>query len=343
MPSTKVVTFGEIMLRLSTPMYQRFVQASQFDANFGGGEANVAVSLAQFGIDSYYVTRLPENEIGDAALNSLRKYGVKTNFILRGGDRLGIYFLETGASQRPSNVIYDRSRSAIAEIVPGLVNWDDVLKETNWFHITGITPALSAGAAEASLEALKNAKQENITVSCDLNYRKKLWNREQAEKTMTLLMQHVDVAIANEEDAEMVFGIKASGADVRLGKLDASRYQSVGELLMKRFPGLKSVAITLRESISASENNWSSVFWDGKKFYQSNKYRMRIVDRVGGGDAFAAGLIFGMLTGKSAQDSLEFATAASCLKHSIPGDFNHVTTSEVENLMKEGGSGRVQR
>jgi len=343
MPSTKVVTFGEIMLRLSTPMHQRFVQASQFDIHFGGGEANVAVSLAQFGIDSYYVTRLPENEMGEAALNSLRKYGVKTDFIVRGGERLGIYFLETGASQRPSKVIYDRSRSAIAEIAPGMVNWADVFKGTNWFHMSGITPALSQGAAETAIDAVKNAKQKGVTVSCDLNYRKKLWSSELAEKTMSLVMQHVDVVIANEEDAEMVFGIKASGADVHSGKLDASRYQSVGEQLMKRFPGVKSVAITLRESISASDNNWSGVFWDGKKFHQSNKYSMRIVDRVGGGDAFAAGLIYGMLNEKSTQETLEFATASSCLKHTIPGDFNHVSVSEVLALMKEGGSGRVQR
>lgn len=339
----KVVTFGEIMLRLSTPGYQRFVQSTQFDVNFGGGEANVAVSLAQFGLDAYFVTRLPKHEIGEAAVNSLRKYGVKTDYILRGGDRVGIYFLETGASQRPSKVIYDRAHSSIAEIAPGMVQWAEVFKGAKWFHITGITPALSAGAAEAAVEAVQSARQLGLTVSCDLNYRKKLWTHEQAEKTMTRLMQHVDLAIANEEDAEMVFGIKAGETNVQAGKLDIAKYQSVGEQLMKRFPSLKNVAITLRESLSASDNNWSAVVWDGAKFYQSRKYSIRIVDRVGGGDSFGAGLIYGLLSGKSTQDALEFAVAASCLKHTIPSDFNHVSIAEVESLIKEGGSGRVQR
>ncbi|MCI0708161.1 MAG: sugar kinase [Ignavibacteriae bacterium] len=341
--STKVVTFGEIMLRLSTPGYERFVQAKQFDVNYGGGEANVAVSLANYGLDSYYVTRLPKNDLGDAAENELRRYGVHTQHIVRGGERLGIYFLETGASQRASKVVYDRSQSSIAEIAPGMVKWDAVLEGALWFHATGITPALSLSAAEATVEAVKAARSKGLTVSCDLNYRKKLWTRDQAEKTMTHVMQNVEVAIANEEDAEMVFGIKAGETDVHAGKLDVAKYQSVAEQLMKKFPSLKKVAITLRESLSASDNNWSAVLWDGSKFYQSRKYAIRVIDRVGGGDAFGGGLIYGLATGKSTQDSLEFAVAASCLKHTIPGDFNHVTAAEVEALIKEGGSGRVQR
>jgi 2-dehydro-3-deoxygluconokinase len=339
----KAVTFGEIMLRLSTPGYERFDQAKQFEINFGGGEANVAVSLARFGMEAFYVTRLPKNEVGDACLNELRKYGVRTEHILRGGDRIGIYFLESGASQRASKVLYDRSHSAISEITPGMVKWSDVLTGAKWFHVTGITPALSATAAEATIEAVKAARSAGVTVSCDLNYRKKLWRRDQAEKTMTQVMQNVEVAIANEEDAEMVFGIKAGESDVHAGKLDAAKYQSVAEQLMKKFPSIKVAAITLRESISASDNNWSAVAWDGKTFYQSRKYSIRIVDRVGGGDSFGAGLIYGMANGRGLQDSLEFAVAASCLKHTIPGDFNHVSVAEVESLLKEGGSGRVQR
>jgi 2-dehydro-3-deoxygluconokinase len=334
MAQPKVVTFGEIMLRLSTPGFERFAQAKQFDVNFGGGEANVAVSLAHFGLDSYYVTRLPKNELGDAAENELRRYGVKTDYLLRGGERMGIYFLEPGASQRPSKVLYDRSHSGIAEITPGMVTWDDVFQQARWFHVTGITPAI---------EAVQVARNNSVAVSCDLNYRKKLWSREQAEKAMTQVMQHVDVAIANEEDAEMVFGIKPGGSDVQTGKLDVEKYQPVAEQLMKKFQSVKMVAITLRESLSASDNNWSGVLWDGSKFYQSRKYSIRIVDRVGGGDAFGAGLIYGLITGKKPQDALEFAVAASCLKHTIPGDFNHFSTAEVESLLAEGGSGRVQR
>jgi 2-dehydro-3-deoxygluconokinase len=341
--AAKVVTFGEIMLRLSTPGYERFVQSKQFDVNFGGGEANVAVSLAHLGLEAYYVTRLPKHEIGEAALNELRKYGVKTDYILRDGERLGIYFLETGASQRASKVIYDRSHSAIAEMAPGMVNWHEVLKEAKWFHVTGITPALSATAAEATIEAVKAARQQGVTVSCDLNYRKKLWTREQAQKVMAKVMQNVEVAIANEEDAEMVFGIKAGATDVEAGKLEVERYQAVAGQLMKMFPSLKQVAITLRESLSASDNNWSGVLWDGSKFYQSRKYAIRIVDRVGGGDAFAAGLIYGLLTSKDSPAALELAVAASCLKHTIPGDFSHFSVAEVDELLKGGGSGRVQR
>jgi len=343
MAGTKVVTFGEIMLRLSTPGYQRFGQARQLDVSFGGGEANVAVSLSQFGLEAYYVTRLPENDVAEAAIGELRRFGVHTDFILRGGERMGIYFLETGASQRPSKVLYDRGHSAIAEIAPGMVKWKGVFSGASWFHVTGITPALSSSAAETTVEAVAFARQLGLKVSCDLNYRKKLWSREQAEKVMTKVMEHVDVAIANEEDAEMVFGIKAGESDVQAGKLDAAKYQSVGEQLMKHFSSLKKVAITLRESISASDNNWSAVLWDGKRFFRSQKYAVRVVDRVGGGDAFGAGLIFSLLTGKGDQEALDFAVAASCLKHTIPGDFNCVSLTEVESLMKEGGSGRVQR
>lgn len=339
----KVVTFGEIMLRLSTPGYQRFNQAKQFEISFGGGEANVAVSLAQFGVDAHYVTRLPKNEIAEACIGELKKNGVKTDSIVRGGERIGIYFLETGASQRPSKVIYDRAHSAIAEIAPGMVDWKKVFEGAKWFHVTGITPALSNPASDATVEAVTVARRMGLTVSCDLNYRKKLWTREQAEKVMSKVMQNVEVAIANEEDAEMVFGIKAGETDVHAGKLEVAKYQSVGEQVMKRFPSVKKVAITLRESLSASDNNWSAVVWDGSTFYQSRKYSIRIVDRVGGGDSFGAGVIYGLVTGKSTQDSLEFAVAASCLKHTIPGDFNSVSLSEVESLIKEGGSGRVQR
>ncbi len=343
MAGRKVVTFGEIMLRLSTPGYQRFGQARQFDINFGGGEANVAVSLAQFGLEVYYVTRLPNNDIAEAAIGELRRLGVRTDFILRGGERMGIYFLETGASQRPSKVMYDRAHSAIAEIAPGMVKWKDIFGGAGWFHVTGITPALSSSAAETTVEAVTTARQLGLKVSCDLNYRKKLWSREQAEKVMSKVMEHVDVAIANEEDAEMVFGIKAGETDVQTGKLDVAKYQSVAEQLMKRFGSLSKVAITLRESLSASDNNWSAVLWDGKRFFQSQKYAVRVVDRVGGGDSFGAGLIFSLLIDKSNQEALDFAVAASCLKHTIPGDFSYVTVAEVESLMKEGGSGRVQR
>ncbi len=343
MATPKVVTFGEIMLRLATPGYLRFSQARQFDATFGGGEANVAVSLAQFGLDVHYVTRLPKNEIADACIAELRRRGVQTGAILRGGERMGIYFLETGASQRPSKVVYDRAHSAIAEITPGMVKWQDVLAGASWFHVTGITPALSSSASEATVEAVTQARSMGLTVSCDLNFRKKLWSREQAEKVMSRVLEHVDVAIANEEDAEMVFGIKAGTTDVHAGKLEVEKYRSVAEQLMQRFPRVNKVAITLRESLSASDNNWSAVLWDGKQFHQSRKYAIHVVDRVGGGDSFGAGLIYGLVTGKGTQDALEFAVAASCLKHSIIGDFNDVTVAEVESLIKEGGSGRVQR
>ncbi len=343
MSTPSIVTFGEIMLRLSTPGYSRFLQANSFDVNYGGGEANVAASLAQFGLNASYVTRIPKNEIGEAALKTLRGYGVNTEYVLRGGERLGIYFLESGASQRPSKVIYDRAGAAIAEIKPGMVDWNKVFEGKTWFHITGITPALSSSAAEASIEAVQAAKKAGLTVSCDLNYRKKLWTTEQAGATMSKLMAYVDVAIANEEDCHMVFGIHAEGSDVEAGVIDAHKYQEVASKMMQRFPNLKKVAITLRESLSASDNNWSAVLYDGKAFLQSRRYAIRIVDRVGGGDSFGAGLIFGMASGRSDADALEFAVAASCIKHTIPGDINVCSVAEVDALIKEGGSGRVQR
>lgn len=343
MSTPSVVSFGEIMLRLSTPGFSRFLQTPTFDVNYGGGEANVAASLAQFGLQASYVTRLPKHEIGEAALQALRKYGVDTSAILRGGDRLGIYFLESGASQRPSKVIYDRAGASIAEIKPGMVDWNQVFKGKDWFHVTGITPALGATAAETTIEAVQMAKKLGLTVSCDLNYRKKLWTTEEAGRVMRGVMAYVDVAIANEEDCHMVFGIHAEGSDVEAGVIDANKYREVASKLLGMFPNLKKVAITLRESLSASDNNWSAILFDGNQFLQSRRYAIRIVDRVGGGDSFAAGLIYGMATGKTDADALEFAVAASCLKHTIPGDINVCTVAEVEALIKEGGSGRVQR
>ncbi|MBO8127521.1 MAG: sugar kinase [Firmicutes bacterium] len=340
--SAKVVTFREIMLRLSPPGYQRFVQASSFDVIYGGGEANVAVSLANYGLDSYFVTKVPTHEIGQCAVNELRRYGVHTEYILRGGDRLGIYFCETGASQRPSKVIYDRANSAISQVKPGEFDWGGIFADADWFHFTGITPALSDSAAQVTLEALKAAKSAGVKVSADLNYRKKLWSPEKANKVMTELMQYVDVAIGNEEDAEKVFGIKAKASDVTKGQLDTEGYYEVARELQQRF-GFEKVAITLRESLSASDNNWSALLYDGTEFYLSRKYNVHIVDRVGGGDSFAAGLIYSLLLDKMGQDAIEFAVAASCLKHSIVGDFNQVSVAEVENLAKGDASGRVQR
>jgi len=340
--SKKVVTFGEIMLRLSPPDYKRFIQADSLDVTYGGGEANVAVSLANFGLDSYYVTKLPNNPLGDAALNHLRRFGVKTDYIVRGGDKLGIYFLEIGAAQRPSKVIYDRAGSSIAKAKIGDFDWDEIFKDTEWFHFTGITPALSDSAAELTLEAVKKAKKNNVKVSCDLNYRGKLWSPEKANKVMTQLMEYVDIALGNEEDAEKIFGIKAPKSDVVSGKLSEEGYRFVAKELIKRF-NFNLTAITLRESYSASDNGWSALIYDGKKFYTSTKYKIHIVDRVGGGDAFAGGLIYSLINGKEIKEALEFATAASCLKHTIPGDFNMVGVDEVKSLQEGNVSGRVQR
>ena len=344
----KIITFGEIMLRLSTPGYLRFGQAKQFDATYGGGEANVAVSLANYGMDAKFVTRLPENDIAKACLKDLRSYGVDTSSIVYGGDRLGIYFLETGAVARPSKVVYDRANSSIATIKPGDIDWKKVLEGADWFHWTGITPALSQGAADVCLEAIKAANAMGITVSCDLNYRKNLWKYgKKASEVMPALVEGCDVILGNEEDADKVFGIKPEGFDVTStgGQIDQRRFQSVGEQLMKKFPRAKKVIITLRGSINANHNTWGGVLWDGKTLYQSPRYDItHIVDRVGGGDSFMGGLIYGLLTYTGDdQKALNFAVAASCLKHTIFGDYNQVTVAEVENLMKGDASGRVSR
>ncbi len=336
------------MLRLSTPGYLRFGQAKQYDATFGGGEANVAVSLANYGLDAKFVTRLPKNDIAKACINDLRSYGVDTSDIVYGGDRVGIYFLETGAVARPSKVVYDRANSSISTIQPGEIDWKTVLQGADWFHWTGITPALSQGAADACLEAIKAANEMGITVSCDLNYRKNLWKYgKQASEIMPALVEGCDVILGNEEDAEKVFGIKPEGFDVTStgGQIDQQRFQSVGEQLMAKFPRAKKVIITLRGSINANHNTWGGVLWDGQTLYQSPRYDItHIVDRVGGGDSFMGGLIYGLISyPEDDQRALNFAVAASCLKHTIFGDFNQVTVAEVENLMKGDGSGRVSR
>jgi len=338
----KIVTFGEIMLRLAPNNYLRFVQTDQMEATYGGGEANVAISLANYGLDASYVTKLPSHEIGQAAVNSLRKFGVDTSKIVRGGDRVGIYYCEKGASQRPSKVIYDRAGSSICNATIEDFNWSEIFEGVDWFHFTGITPALGDNVAEICLDALKEAKKRGITVSCDLNYRKKLWSKEKAGQVMGELMKYVDVCIANEEDASDVFGIKASDTDITAGKVNHEGYKEVAEKLTERF-GFKAVAITLRSSISANDNDWAAMLYKDGNFYFSKSYHMHIVDRVGGGDSFGGGLIYSMLTGKENQDIIEFAVAASCLKHSIEGDFNMVSVSEVETLAKGDGSGRVQR
>ena len=340
----RTVCFGEIMLRLSPPGFERLFQSPLLHATFGGGEANVAVSLAQFGFDSLYVTRLPANPIGDAALKVLRGEGVGVEHIVRGGERLGIYFAETGASQRPSTVVYDRSHSAIAELQPGSVPWHDVFDGAAWFHFTGITPALSRSAAECTREALQAARRAGVRVSVDLNYRRKLWSEREARETMRPLMSMVDVVIANEEDLQAVLGIDVPQVDVTAGDLNAERYREAAERVVQEF-GVKHVAVTLRESLSASDNAWSGVLLDSTThhFHQSQRYVVRLVDRIGGGDSFAAGLIFGLATGRDSEASLRFAVAASALKHTIPGDFNHVTVNEVERLAAGDASGRVQR
>ena len=338
----RVVTFGEIMLRLAPEGYYRFVQAEKFGATFGGGEANVAVSLANFGMDAVFVSKVPKHEIGQACVNSLRRFGVDTDEILRGGDRLGIYYLEKGASQRPSKVIYDRAGSAISQATKDEFDWDDILEGADWFHFTGITPALGDGVAEICLEAVKAARAKGITVSCDLNYRNKLWSKEKAGEVMGELCKYVDVCIANEQDADDVFGIKAGNTDVTTGKVNHEGYKDVAKQLADRF-GFKKVAITLRSSISANDNNWAGMLYDGKDFYFSRSYPVHIVDRVGGGDSFGGGLIYASLENYSGQDTIEFAVAASCLKHSIEGDYNMVTVDEVKKLAGGDASGRVQR
>ncbi|MEI6055085.1 MAG: sugar kinase [Lentisphaerota bacterium] len=338
----KVVTLGEIMLRLSSPGYTRFVQSNSFDACYGGGEANVAVALAQYGYDAYFISKLPKHEIGQSAVNALRNYGVKTDYIVRGGDRVGIYFLENGASMRPSKVIYDRANSAIAEADVSEYDFDKIFKDASWFHFSGISPAISKKAAILTEEALKSAKKHGVTVSVDLNYRKKLWTSAEAQKVMTNLMKYVDVCIGNEEDAEKVLGFKPGHSDVSSGNLEMEGYKSIFKQMQERF-GFKYVVTTLRESHSAFDNSWSALIYNGKDFYNSKKYEIHIVDRVGGGDSFSAGLICGLMDGKDMKDSLEFAVAASALKHTIPGDFNLVNREEIETLVKGDASGRVQR
>lgn len=338
----RIVTFGEIMLRLASKGYTRFVQADCFEATYGGGEANVAVSLANYGMDAAFVTKLPKNEIGQAAINSLRRYGVDTSKIVRGGQRVGIYFIEKGASQRPSKVIYDRAGSAISRADSSDFDWKQILSGADWFHFTGITPALGSNVAAICMDACKAAKEKNITVSCDLNYRKNLWSREEAGRVMGELMPYVDLCIANEEDAYDVFGIKAESTDVYAGKVNHEAYREVAKKLADRF-GFEKVAITLRGSISASDNNWAAMLYDGKDYCFSRNYHIHIVDRVGGGDSFGAGLIYALLSGSDSQSALEFAVAASCLKHTIEGDFNHVSVEEVQRLAGGDASGRVQR
>ena len=342
----KIVTFGEIMLRLAPPGAQRFTQARSFEAMYGGGEANVAVSLANFGEQVEFVTRLPNNDLGDACLMSLRGYGIHTEHIARGGERIGIYFLEMGAAQRGSKVIYDRANSSFATIQTGTIDWKNVFEGADWFHWTGITPAVSHGAAEVCREAIQAAREMGITVSCDLNYRAKLWKwGKSAGGVMTDLVGMCDVALGNEEDAEKVFGIKAPEADVTAGKVEADTYRFVCEELAKKFPSLKTISVTLRGSLSASHNTWSGVLWQNGNFFSAPTYDiLPIVDRVGGGDAFMGGLIYGLRKYRDdPQKALNFAAAAACLKHSIPGDFNAVSVSEVETLMGGDASGRVSR
>jgi 2-dehydro-3-deoxygluconokinase len=338
----KVVCFGEIMLRLSPPETQRFVQADRFNVVYGGGEANVSISLANYNVPVSFVTKLPENPIGQAAFNELRRYGVDTSYIARGGKRLGIYFLERGFSQRPSKVVYDRAYSSISEANLEDFDMDAIFDGASWFHFTGITPALGENMANVVKEACKKAKEKGVKISCDLNYRKNLWTREEAKNCMTELMEYVDVLIANEEDADMVFGIKADKSDIDKGVLDHSSYESVAKKLKDTF-GFEKVAITLRTSISACDNNWAALLYNGEEYFLSKEYKIHIVDRVGGGDSFGAGLIYAILNGYSDRDTIEYATAASCLKHSIEGDSNQVSVDEVRNLMMGDSTGRVKR
>lgn len=338
----KVVTFGEIMLRLNPEGYLRFVQAERFAASYAGGEANVAVSLANYGMGISFVSKVPAHEIGQCAVNALRKYGVDTSHIVRGGDRLGTYFVEKGASQRASKVIYDRAHSAIAEAKVSDFDWDEIFAGADWFHWTGITPALGGELPAICLAACKTAKARGVKISCDLNYRGKLWSREKASKTMSQLMSYVDVCIANEEDAKDVFGIEAEGTDINAGKLNHEGYISVAEQICERF-GCEKVAITLRSSISANDNDWAAMLYTDGKAYFSPGYHIHIVDRVGGGDSFGGGLIYALLADKDPQEAINFAVAASCLKHSIEQDFNLVSAGEVEALSAGNATGRVQR
>ena len=337
----KYVTFGELMLRLSTPGYQRFVQAKSFDVNYGGGEANVAISLANFGEDAYFLSKFPNGDIGDAARNSLREFGVDTSYIVRGGERLGIYYLETGDSIRPSKVIYDRAHSSIAEAKAEDFDFDKIFEGKDWLHMTGITPALSESAREFTKAALIAAKKHGLTTSFDLNFRAKLWTREQAQACLIPLMQYVDYVIGNEEDAEACLGFKAPG-DVNKGKLDAEGYGPMLKAMCEKY-GFKGAAASLRESHSANDNGWSGVLYTNGKLYISSHYELRIVDRVGGGDSFAAGLIYGLSHYEDPEKAINFAVANSAYKHTIPGDYNHASVKEVESLMGGNTTGRVQR
>ena len=340
----KFLTFGEIMLRLKSPGHEKLFQSPALEATFGGGEANVAVSLANYGQDAGFLSVLPENAVGEECIRELRRFGVDTSRIVRGGDRLGIYFLESGANQRPSKVVYDRAHSSIAEAKPGDIDWDKALESVEWFHITGITPALSESAMALSLDAVKEAKKRGITVSCDLNYRKNLWKYgKKASEVMRELAKYVDVAIANEEDVQKALEI-TTDVNVESGELDRAKYKTLGDKVLAAYPEMKMIAITLRESHSADWNGWAACLNDREQFYVSRKYEIRdIVDRVGGGDSFAGGLLYGLNAYEDRQQALEFAVAASCLKHSIGGDFNRVSVSEVEKLMGGDGTGRVQR
>jgi 2-dehydro-3-deoxygluconokinase len=342
----KIVTFGEVMLRLAPPDFLRFRQCTFLESTFGGGEANVAVSCANYGLDVSFVTRLPKNDISEWCLRTLRQANVDTSDIVFGGERIGIYFLETGAVSRGSKVVYDRANSSVSQIEPGMIDWDKVFDGASWFHWTGITPAISQGAADVCLEGIKIANAKGITVSCDLNYRKNLWKYgKSAGEVMPDLVAGTDVILGNEEDAEKVFGIHPEGVDVTSGHVEGAAYESVGKQLMAKFPRAKKVIITLRGSVSASHNSWSGVLWDGKTLYQAPTYQItHIVDRVGGGDSFMGGLIYGLKTYTADdQKALNFAVAASCLKHTIKGDFNQVTVEEVEKLMEGDASGRVSR
>ena len=340
----KIVTFGEIMLRLAPEGYNRFIQADRYCATYGGGEANVAVSLANYGKHACFVTKLPDNEIGQAGINYLRRFGVDTEYITRGGERVGIYFLEKGAAQRPSKVIYDRKGSAISEASSVDFDWDKIFEDADWFHITGITPALSENISEICIEACKIAQKKGIKVSCDLNYRKKLWSKERASVVMSELCKYVDICISNEEDVYNIFGIKSESTDVNSGKLNKNGYIDVCKKLTEIF-GFEKIAFTFRTSISASDNKWAGMIYDGMKgdCYFSKEYNIHIIDRVGGGDSFGAGLIYSILNNYEMQKCIDFAVAAGCLKHSIEGDFNMVSLAEVENLANGDGTGRVQR
>ena len=338
----RIITFGEIMMRLNPERYRRFVQAEKFEVSYAGGEANVAVSLANYGMDASFVSKVPAHEIGQCAVNALRKFGVDTKHMVRGGERLGTYYVEKGASQRASKVIYDRAYSAISLAEASAFDWDTIFEGADWFHWTGITPALGGNLPEICLEACKAAKAKGVKISCDLNYRKKLWSTEKAREVMSELVKYVDVCIANEEDAKDVFGIEAEGTDINAGKLNHEGYISVAKQICEKF-GCEKVAITLRSSISANDNDWAAMLYTDGEAYFSPSYRIHIVDRVGGGDSFGGGLIYSLLTEKSPQDAINFAVAASCLKHSIEQDFNLVSIAEVEALAAGNATGRVQR